>query len=234
MSKVVSIDKSRSSSRGFDPRRALIAKIHVAKKELCMEDGCYRAMLERITGKTSSAAMSMGQLEAVLREFARLGFSGIKRPSKPGGLPSDEQAKKIRALWLNLYHLGELEDPAEEALLAFCNRMSGVARIEWMHAEQFDNVIRGLRGWLQRVNWHNPSAETISSIANARLRMGVDLAPATMNHAGIAAKAATIRAQYALLAIDIASFVPELMPAEDMDQLIAALGQKCRLAKGRK
>ena len=50
-------------------RNALIAKIKIAQKELGMADEAYRAMLLRVTGKNSCAAMDTGELEAVLAEM---------------------------------------------------------------------------------------------------------------------------------------------------------------------
>jgi hypothetical protein len=231
MEKVVSISKPRHVSKTFDARRSMIAKVHVAKKQLAMEEDSYRALLRRVTGKDSSADLSLGQLESVIKEFERLGFTGTARPAGKGGMPSDAQAKKIRALWLNLFHLGELENPSEEALIAYCRRMSGVQRIEWMHSEQFDNVIRGLRGWLQRVDWENPTAQTIASITAQRTRMMLDHSPSETSYAGIAAKAATIRAQYELIGMPLDGFAPELMPAHEMDYLIETLGARCRTIK---
>jgi phage gp16-like protein len=40
---------------GSQERRVLIAKIHVAKKEMALLDDDYRAMLIRVTGRASSA-----------------------------------------------------------------------------------------------------------------------------------------------------------------------------------
>ncbi|ELK67425.1 TPA: phage protein GemA/Gp16 family protein, partial [Neisseria meningitidis] len=40
-------------------RRALIAKIKIAQKELGLDDGTYRAVLERVTDKRSCADMDV-------------------------------------------------------------------------------------------------------------------------------------------------------------------------------
>lgn len=226
MQKVVPMN---THSKAPDARRAMIAKIHIAKNQLALEDDSYRALLKKITGKESSADLTLAQLEAVLLEFKRLGFAGAKPRRKRGGLPDDNQAKKIRALWLNLYHLGELRDPAESALVAYCRRMSGVQAIEWMHAEQFDNVIRGLNGWLERIGWHKPDTATVKAIMKQRVELGVDTYPGAINYYGVAAKVITIRLQCALLNKTADS--PELMPAPDMDALIEQLGVKCRALK---
>lgn len=228
MPRVIPLQKPRRFGKGYDNRKPLIAKIHVAKAQMAMEDDSYRALLVRVTGHDSCTKMNIDQLQKVVEEFGRLGFKGPTRPTKPGGLPAEEQASKIRALWLNLYHLGALDDPSEEALVVFCKRQSGVEKIEWMHSEQFDNVIRGLRGWLQRLDWENPSAQAINGVARLRAHHCIDPEPGRVNYGGVAAKAATIRAQYELIGQDMLGFVPELMPAEDMDALIETLGVKCR------
>ncbi|MDX2094343.1 MAG: regulatory protein GemA [Alphaproteobacteria bacterium] len=227
MKKVISF-KARSGGKTFDARRGLIAKVHVAKKQLAMEDESYRSLLRRITGKDSAADLTKGQLESVLREFERLGFSGTVRRTKPGGLPSEPQAKLIRALWFNLYHLGELDNPAEDALVAYCHRMSGVARIEWMHSEQFDNVIRGLRGWLQRIGWENPTSEDIRALTILRLQHGVQDSPT--DYSSLAAKVATIRAQCNRIDQPMDKLM-DLWSAEELDEIIRILGQTCRSVK---
>ena len=40
-------------------RRALIAKIKIAQKELGLDDATYRAVLERVTGKRSCTECSI-------------------------------------------------------------------------------------------------------------------------------------------------------------------------------
>lgn len=65
-------------------RNALIAKIKIAQKELAMADEAYRAMLLRVTGKNSCAAMDAGELEAVIAEMVRLGFAPKTAKDKYG------------------------------------------------------------------------------------------------------------------------------------------------------
>lgn len=132
-------------------RNGLIAKIHIAKAQMALDEECYRALLRRVTGKDSSKAMSLGQLEAVLAEFKRLGFAG--KPARAGRrkMAGEPQAKKIRALWLVLYRMGALRDPSEEALAGFVARACGVDDLHWTTPADADRVIRALRGWIQRL-----------------------------------------------------------------------------------
>ncbi|MGH8422340.1 MAG: phage protein GemA/Gp16 family protein, partial [Pseudomonas fluorescens] len=54
-----------------DPRRAQIAKIHLAANQLGLDDSTYRELLLRITNKDSSAAMSIQERDQVIQELKR-------------------------------------------------------------------------------------------------------------------------------------------------------------------
>ena len=56
-------------------RRALIAKIKIAQKELGLDDGTYRAVLERVTGKRSCTECSIPELERVVEDLRQHGFT---------------------------------------------------------------------------------------------------------------------------------------------------------------
>lgn len=78
------------------------ALIHVAKSQLGMEDGDYRAMLRRIAGVESSTGLDEASFERVMGELERLGF---RRPRSligarhREGMASAAQVGRIRALW---------------------------------------------------------------------------------------------------------------------------------------
>lgn len=140
-------------------RNQMLAKLHVAKKELGLDDTTYRAVLERITGETSAADLSDRQLVAVLEEVKRLGF-GVpsKAPRRAGSRPlaTSAHAGKIRALWIALYNLGLVDNPAESALAAFVARQTGVSALQWLRPDQGFKVIEALKSWASRkggVDW---------------------------------------------------------------------------------
>ena len=60
-------------------RRAMIAKIKIAQKQLGMDDDVYRELLHRMAGKRSCTELTATELARVLREMERLGFA----PSRP-------------------------------------------------------------------------------------------------------------------------------------------------------
>lgn len=142
-------------------RNGLISKIHVAKKQLALHDDSYRAVLEGATGKSSLRAMSMAELEQTLAAFGKFGFKAKKSPVRAGSrrMADGDQARKIRALWMMLYHLGEIADPSEEALAGFVERMSGCTALQWISVAEADKTIKGLRGWLERVGYYHPKGE---------------------------------------------------------------------------
>lgn len=57
-----------------DRRKGLIAKIHVAKTQLGLDDETYRALLKRTGGRASCADMDVLALQSVMAEMVRLGF----------------------------------------------------------------------------------------------------------------------------------------------------------------
>jgi phage gp16-like protein len=149
-----------TAAKKFPDRAAMLAKVHMAKKALGLDDDSYRAVTSRITGKDSSGACNRPQLVDLLDEFTRLGWKPPRQPNRAGKRPmaADPQSAKIRALWLALYHLGTVRDPAEAALTAFAKRMTGVSALQWLNAAQGNKVIEALKEWCVREGF-SPSRE---------------------------------------------------------------------------
>lgn len=240
-------------------RRSELAKIHVARQRLGMEDGAYRDMLERVAGVRSAAELSASSRAAVLEELKRLGFRD--RPGQPrraGKRPiaEGEQQAKIRALWLSLYHLGEVDDPSEAALAAFVRRMTrtatapdGVAALQWLDAASANRAILSLRGWCERVGFAQPTAERHAQINSWRALARLD--PADI---GFAAKVGLIGLLWQRLgeagAFTLAGPIfasqetwlrqrfgvaaPHFLQPQDADRAIEQLGKWLRRARAEK
>jgi phage gp16-like protein len=127
-------------------RRARLAKVHIAKKQLQMEDEGYRELLQRITGHGSSANCTDAQLDDLLQEFRRLGFEPKQEPPSPGA--EKEYVRMIYALWSGLKPY--LRDSSQVALRSFVKRMTGVDKADWLGPEEANDVIEGLKAWLAR------------------------------------------------------------------------------------
>lgn len=136
-----------------------IAAIHVAKKQLGLDDDTYRAKLQNITGKQSTKAMSEAERQKVLSVLRNEGFAPKAASRRPDGRLklSGKYAKKLQALWIAAYNLGLVENRDDAALLAFVKRQSGVDHTRFLaYHDDATKVIEGLKAWLSReggVNW---------------------------------------------------------------------------------
>jgi len=124
-------------------RRAMLAKIHIAKKDLGLDDATYRAKLQRITGKTSSGDMNFLQLEQVLKAFGEAGWKPTLRRPKA----TNASARKIYAMWTELKRLGLAKTARPDG---FVKRMTGKARPEMLGSDEAQKVIEGLKALKQR------------------------------------------------------------------------------------
>jgi hypothetical protein len=135
-------------------RRGRIAKIHIAKKMLALEDDSYRALLVRVAGKDSSALCTDAQLDLVLAEFARLGF--VAEPAKARPRSDKAYVRMIYAIWGDLKPY--LKDSSQRALQTFVRRQAEVDAPEFLSPEDAYLVIEGLKAWLERERAKAPKA----------------------------------------------------------------------------
>lgn len=136
-------------------RQRLIRLIHVAKRDLSMDDDTYRTILQRIGKKASAADLTVPELEKVLEHLKRSGFK-VRSKGKPAQaklsrpLAQDGESKKIRALWLFLHELGAVKNPSEEALAAYVKRIAGVDALQWINGKQAERLIETMKKWAMR------------------------------------------------------------------------------------
>jgi phage gp16-like protein len=139
-------------------RNAELAVIHIAKKELALDDDLYREIVYRTStrfrrdGICSAGAMTARERAALLEEFHLLGFRNPAGPPRKAPAPGSFQEKKIRELWRLLNEAGALNDSSEKALHAFIKRQTMGAQLmpQWLTAEQANKVIEGLKAWHSR------------------------------------------------------------------------------------
>jgi phage gp16-like protein len=169
------------------------AAIHVAKKQLGLDDETYRAVLHRVTGVSSSKDMTPAQHSAVLAEFRRLGFELTPPKSKEpkvgsrGAVHLDGPfVSKIRALWIAGWNLGVVKDRHDTALIAFVRRQTGIDHVSWVRDPKDGNkVIEAVKAWLAReagVQWPGRGAlphSTKKAVVAAQLAiLGLPAEPA--------------------------------------------------------
>ncbi|MFT4190879.1 MAG: regulatory protein GemA [Comamonas sp.] len=150
-------------------RAQLIRLIHVGRRDLeqrgQMDEPTYRTLLRTASGgkADSSVAMTVPMLERALDQLKRAGFkvrakAGSKARPDRVQTPSPE-ARKVRALWLFLHHLGAVRDPSERALAAYVKRIGKVDDLHWARGVRWDLpeardrmelIIETLKKWAMR------------------------------------------------------------------------------------
>ncbi|OLF81257.1 hypothetical protein AWH62_00860 [Maricaulis sp. W15] len=132
-----------------------LAAMHVAKKQLGLDDDSYRAVLKQVTGKTSGKDMSDGERKMVLARFREMGFG----PGSTGHKKRLEgpYAKKLQALWIAGWNLGLVRDRKDSALIAFVHRQTGIEHVRFVHEpDDAAKAIEALKAWMAReagVEW---------------------------------------------------------------------------------
>jgi phage gp16-like protein len=146
-----------------DPgRRRDLAAIHVAKKQLGLDDDTYRAMLWSVGRVRSAADLDFAGRRQVLEHLQARGFRH-RRPQA-----RDPQSRKVRALWLELKALGALRDASEGALAAYAERVTGVKALQWLSADQASHLIEQLKAWQKRVSREKLAAAKAEAEATCR------------------------------------------------------------------
>lgn len=120
----------------MESRRSLMAKLHIARKDLGLDEVTYRAMLENLTGKRSAADCTDRQLVMLVAALRKRGWKG-SLPKAPKVRPEfAELLKKINALRLDTKKSWAYVESIAE-------KMYGV-RIPWLDGEQLAGIVTAL------------------------------------------------------------------------------------------
>lgn len=140
-------------------RAGKLAKVHIAKKDLGLDDDTYRLMLQTRFAVSSARDLDNAGLDAVIAHFVSLGWQPKPKDGRPTLSPSsahrDEktQADKIRALWIILGKEGIIRSPSEYSLNAYVRRITNVRRVDWLESHQANAVISALKAMAKRANF---------------------------------------------------------------------------------
>lgn len=140
---------------------SMIAKIHVAKKQLGLAELDYRALLQRVTGQASAKGCTVEQLDAVIRELKALGF-------RPTGAPAgfaQPHVRLIYALWKEAGRLGAIESPTKAAERAFVGRQTQTPDLpegrdapEFLAPAEASKVSEALKAMIRRAKSNSKGA----------------------------------------------------------------------------
>ena len=147
----------------------MLAKIHIAKKQLAMDEDDYRQLLFEETGHASAGDCSEAQLSRVLERLKKLGFKPLPKAGKKAA--THPMARKARALWISLHHLNVVQNPAEEALEAFARRQLGCTKLNWANQREAYKLIEALKAMALRHGWRQTAAHDGHKLSPKELQM---------------------------------------------------------------
>jgi phage gp16-like protein len=123
-------------------RQRDLARIHLAKKHLGLDDETYRELLLGLTGKSSAGEMNRRERWTVLQEVTRLGARASKVKGDPGK-PQAPAPEKARLLAKIEAQLSEAGYPWAYANAMAC-RMFGVDLVQWCYPDQLRRIVAAL------------------------------------------------------------------------------------------
>lgn len=131
-------------------RNTLIAKIHIAKKDLCLDEDTYRSIIKQVTKKESCSKCNERQLVEVLEFLKEKGWKG-KDPKKAYRETKNDLVKKIYALWSDLQSRGAVCEKDKTALDKFISRFSNHRCVDDLDDGEAIKIIEILKQWIRRI-----------------------------------------------------------------------------------
>lgn len=192
-------------------RRSLLARLHIAKQRVGLDDDGYRDFLEANTGRRSAKCLSVDELRFVTEKLSpprrgRIGADDGKRSSAYG--------KKLQALWLSGWNLGLIRDRSDAALISFICRQTGLSHPRFLiYAGDAARAIEALKFWLARdggVRWEDHPKNPAACVCDAQMR-----------------RLASLDASFAEAALSL-SDLAAIYGTRDWVELQRALGRKLR------
>lgn len=118
----------------------LIRAVQTGRRKLGLSDEEYRALLEGVSGKTSTKELHALQLKEVLRRMRKAGFNRA----------TDPQLRKIRSLWFRMHDEGVVRSKSEQSIAAYIRRITR-KDVGNCSVKDLQRVIETLKQWIDRV-----------------------------------------------------------------------------------
>lgn len=139
------------SRNGTQLRNAELARIHIARTQLGMDEDAYRDLLFALERVRSARDLDWGGRKRVLEHLKKCGWkpapprkAKASKPAAPG------QDGLVHALWAELHATGKVRDPSDAALGSWLKRNHWPERAEWLDNRQILKAIEALKKWLKR------------------------------------------------------------------------------------
>lgn len=134
-------------------RNNLLAQVHIAKKQLGMDDDMYERFLRLHTrGKTSAKDLSITELQVLITAFKHAGFKPALNKSK-GVKYKAATSRKIVSLWIQLKDAGKVRNSSDKALRQWCQtacELEELPSLDWLDEDNSAKCIEALKSWLAR------------------------------------------------------------------------------------
>lgn len=121
-----------------DRRHAELGKIHIARKQLALDDDTYRDMLWTLARVRSAKDLDDAGRQAVLDHLKARGF---KARRKRGPTPAGDRSPLLNKVYALL---GDRPVTYAEGILRHMYRDTAPARLEWATPEQLHKVVAAL------------------------------------------------------------------------------------------
>lgn len=138
---------SNKRATASNAKMAMMAKVHIAKKQLNLDDDTYRDVLWRVTGKRSCKDMILSELEAVIKDMESKGFAPKAAPKhgkKPNVIKRRQNLmNKIEAMLADMgLHWNYAHGMADS--------MFGIKRLEFLSDAQLYKLTQALSVYQKR------------------------------------------------------------------------------------
>jgi phage gp16-like protein len=131
-------------------REREIKLIHVAKRELGLDDDTYRDMLFAVARVRSAKDLDWTGRKKVLDHLKASGFK-VKLPPRSKNA-DDARYRKIRALWSELKGRHVVEVDTDKAVREYIKRTTDKDDFQFLNNFQITTVIESLKKWLERLD----------------------------------------------------------------------------------
>ena len=129
-----------------DARRSELARIHIGKKELGMDDDTYRDMLFTVARVRSAKDLDRAGRQMVLDHMRGLGFKSKRKaikknyPGRPHNIDSEDRGPLLKKIEALLTDAGRKWSYAR----SMARRMFHVDQLEFCNPEQLHKIVAAL------------------------------------------------------------------------------------------
>lgn len=121
-------------------RQSLLAKVHIARKDLNLSEDVYRGILQDMFGVSSAGKLKVSDLVQLCTHFEKVGWKPAIKKGK-GVTAESSRAPLLKKIWALSYHLNR---PVPEYAHGLAQRMYATDRVEWLYPDQLQGIVTAL------------------------------------------------------------------------------------------